>query len=114
MKSQRLSQRSGFHVGITNRSAQIALMTLAPGGQEGGPDNAHRGSDQWLYVIDGTGRATVNGRRIALARGTLLLIQRGDKHEIRNTGRGQLRTVNFYLPPAYRPDGEPRARGRAS
>jgi oxalate decarboxylase/phosphoglucose isomerase-like protein (cupin superfamily) len=31
----------------------------------------------------------------------LLLIERGDRHEIRNTGRGLLRTLNWYVPPAY-------------
>jgi mannose-6-phosphate isomerase-like protein (cupin superfamily) len=85
---------------------------LTPGGKEGGPANRHRGSDQWLYVISGTGQATVNGRRVRLSPGTLLLIERGDTHELRNTGRGQLHTVNFYEPPAYQANGEPMARGR--
>ena len=114
MKRKRLSLRPGFHVGITNRSAQAATMVLAPGGQEGGTDNRHRGADQWLYVIEGRGRATVNGRTVPLAAGTLLLIEHGDTHEIRNTGRGQLQTVNFYVPPAYGPHGEQLARGRPS
>jgi hypothetical protein len=26
-------------------------MTLGPDETEGGPDNRHRGADQWLYVI---------------------------------------------------------------
>jgi mannose-6-phosphate isomerase-like protein (cupin superfamily) len=114
MKRKRLSLRNGFHVGITNRSAQAATMVLARGGQEGGPDNRHRGADQWLYVIEGSGRATVNGREVPLSAGTLLLIERGDTHEIRNTGRGRLQTVNFYVPPAYGPHGGQLARGRPS
>jgi mannose-6-phosphate isomerase-like protein (cupin superfamily) len=114
MKRKRLSLRVGFHIGATTRSAQAATMVLAPGGKEGGPDNRHRGADQWLYVIEGTGEATVNERKVSLSAGTLLLIERGDTHEIRNTGRGQMKTVNFYAPPAYRSDGEPLGRGRAS
>ena len=114
MKRKRLSLRAGFHVGITNRSAQAATMVLAPGGQEGGPGNRHRRADQWLYVIEGTGHATVNGRTVRLTAGSLLLIERGDAHEIQNTGRGQLQTLNFYVPPAYGPHGEQLARGRPS
>jgi mannose-6-phosphate isomerase-like protein (cupin superfamily) len=114
MKRKRLGLRAGFHVGVTTRGAQAATMVLAPGGREGGPDNRHRGADQWLYVLEGTGRAIVNGRRLPLAAGTLLLIERGDTHEIRNTGRGQLQTLNFYVPPAYGPHGEQLARGRPS
>ena len=112
MKRQRLNLRVGFHVGITTRSAQAATMVLVPGGKEGGASNKHEGADQWLFVIEGTGRATVNGRKLPLAAGTLLLVKRGDTHEIRNTGRGHLKTVNFYVPPAYGQDGEPLSRGR--
>ena len=114
MKHEQLVQRPGFHVGITTRRAQVAMMTLAPRGQEGGPDNRHRGADQWLYVIEGSGRARVNGRTVRLRKGTLVLIERGDRHEIRNTGRGQLKTVNFYTPAAYRRDGEPLPSARPS
>ena len=76
-------------------------MVLAPGKSEGDPRNRHRGADQWLFVVSGTGVATVNGRKHRLRANTLLLIERGDEHEIRNTGRARLRTLNLYVPPAY-------------
>jgi hypothetical protein len=34
------------------------------------------------------------------------------EHEIRNTARAPLRTLNFYSPPAYRRDGNPLSRGK--
>jgi oxalate decarboxylase/phosphoglucose isomerase-like protein (cupin superfamily) len=40
------------------------------------------------------------------------LIEHGDAHEIRNTGRGPLRTLNLYSPPAYRADGRELPAGR--
>ena len=49
---------------------------------------------------------------LALAAGSLLLIERGEAHEIRNTGRTPLKTVNFYSPPAYTRDGDERPAGR--
>ncbi len=70
-----------------NRHAQAAQMTLAPGATEGGPDNRHRGSDQWLFVVAGTGLAVVNKNSHPLRAGTLLLVEHGDTHTIRNTGR---------------------------
>jgi mannose-6-phosphate isomerase-like protein (cupin superfamily) len=87
-------------------------MTLAPGETEGGPDNRHRGADQWLFVVSGMGEAVVNGKKVPLRAGTLVLIQRGDIHEIRNTGRGPLKTLNVYVPPAYTPAGNERPAGR--
>lgn len=88
-------------------------MTLGSGEKEGGPDSRHRGADQWLYVVSGSGWAIVNKQRIKLRRGMLVLIQRGDRHEIRNSGKTALKTLNIYVPPAYTSEGEEMSRGRA-
>jgi mannose-6-phosphate isomerase-like protein (cupin superfamily) len=112
MKRKHLRFGEGFRVAIGNRRSQGAEMVLPPGDCEGGPDNRHRGADQWLYVVSGTGRATINGKSYRLRAGSLLLIERGDTHEIRNAGRAALRTLNFYVPPAYTSGGDPRPGGR--
>ena len=112
MPQQHLRFGNGFKVSLRNKRAQAATMVIAPGGSEGGADNHHRGSDQWLFIVSGTGKATVNRRRYALRAGTLLLIERGSDHEIRNTGRTPLRTLNLYVPPAYKASGDPLPRGR--
>jgi mannose-6-phosphate isomerase-like protein (cupin superfamily) len=106
MKCQHLRFGKGFKVAIGNGRAQAAQMTLGPGDKEGGPTNRHRGADQWLYVVSGRGTAIVKGRRYTLTAGTLLLIEHGDRHEIRNTGRDLLKTLNIYSPPAYTKSGD--------
>jgi mannose-6-phosphate isomerase-like protein (cupin superfamily) len=67
-------------------------------------------------VVAGRGLATVETegrkRRIALSPGTLLVIEKGEQHEVRNTGRTLLRTLNFYYPPAFAKDGDPKGPGR--
>ena len=80
-------------------------MTLAAGTNEGGPDNRHRGADQWLFVVSGQGLAIVEGKRVQLRAGSLLLIERGETHEFRNTGKELLKTLSVYVPPAYTEDG---------
>lgn len=104
MQRKSLRFAKGFHLAIRNARSQAAEMVLAPGDKEGGPDNTHRGSDQWLFVVEGTGAAIINGHRYALRPGALILIERGDTHEIRATGRSPLKTLNIYVPPAYRDD----------
>jgi oxalate decarboxylase/phosphoglucose isomerase-like protein (cupin superfamily) len=89
MPGKQLRFGRGFSVALRNRRAQAATMVLEPGATEGGPDNAHRGSDQWL-----------------------VLIERGVTHEIRNAGRPPLKTLNLYVPPAYSASGRPLSRGR--
>jgi hypothetical protein len=68
------------------------------GKAEGGPRNRHRGADQWLYVVSGLGVAKSGTKRLP--------------HEIRNNGRTLLKTLNFYVPPAYTKSGDelPRAK----
>ena len=87
-------------------------MVIEPGDAEGGAGNRHRGADQWLFVVSGTGKATIDGRPTPLRDGTLLLIERGVEHEIRNTGKKPLRTVNVYVPPAYTREGDELPRGK--
>jgi mannose-6-phosphate isomerase-like protein (cupin superfamily) len=112
MRHKYLQFGHGFRVVLGDEHSQAAQMTLGPGETEGGPDNRHRGADQWLYVVSGSGEAVVNDSKIPLRAGTLILIQRGDKHEVRNTGRAPLRTLNVYVPPAYTADEDELPAGR--
>jgi mannose-6-phosphate isomerase-like protein (cupin superfamily) len=81
-------------------------MVIEVAAKEGSTDNRHSGADQWLYIESGTGEAIINGQAYALEAGELILIENGDRHEIRNTGRSELKTLNFYIPPAYSSEGE--------
>ena len=107
MRHVRLNFEGGFRVSLSHGAVQAAEMVIAAGDAEGGPRNRHRGADQWLFVLSGCGEATVEGRSVSLAAGSLLLVARGERHEVRNTGSEPLRTLNFYSPPAYDADGEP-------
>ena len=112
MRKKTLRFGKGFRVAFGNRRGQAAEMVLPPGDSEGGEGNRHRGADQWLFVVSGTGVARVGARRTPLKAGALLLIEHGETHEIRNTGRTDLKTLNLYTPPAYDAGGEPLPRGR--
>ncbi|MFN8391141.1 MAG: cupin domain-containing protein [Bdellovibrionota bacterium] len=107
MKTKTIHFRAEFRVAIGNGRSQAAEMVLTPGGSTGGPENRHRGADQWIFVLSGKGTAIVDGKRIPLGPNKLLLIERGEAHEITNTGRAPLRMLNFYVPPAYTLQGVP-------
>jgi mannose-6-phosphate isomerase-like protein (cupin superfamily) len=113
-KQKRLRFGEGFRISIGNHKSQAAEMVIAPGDSEGDAENRHRGADQWLFVVSGKGKAVLGGKQTTLKKGTLLLIEKGRQHEIKNTGSKPLRTLNFYVPPAYTPGGNllPRARRR--
>ncbi|MDA8155318.1 MAG: cupin domain-containing protein [Actinomycetota bacterium] len=101
MESTAVKYDKQFKVLLGNSRAQAAEMVIAPGNSEGGPENRHENSDQWLYVASGEGEAVVNGEKVQLKTGSLVLIEKGARHEIKNTGGETLRTLNFYVPPEY-------------
>lgn len=104
--------RSNFKIDLGNGRSQAAEMVLEPGESSEPGGSSHRGSDQWLYVVEGEGVAIVNKKRIKLKERSLLLIERKEKHEIRNVGPTPLKTLNFYVPPAYTKSGNPLPSGR--
>src|SRR5205823_13516823 len=91
-------------------SSQAAMMTLKSGQSSSDqPENEHAKAEQWVYVIRGSGRAKTKGRSIRNREGSLLLIEKNEAHQITNTGKRPLVTLNFYAPPAYTENGEVRA-----
>jgi mannose-6-phosphate isomerase-like protein (cupin superfamily) len=101
MKTFEFKGKSSWKVFRGTKRSQSAEMVIKPGDAEGGADNRHPRSDQWLFVISGRGVAKVNGRAVLLTPGTLLLVEKNETHQILATGRGLLKTLNFYSPPAY-------------
>jgi mannose-6-phosphate isomerase-like protein (cupin superfamily) len=101
------NRRKEFSVLHASRSAQAATMTLQPGGTSSDqPEDEHPWAEQWLFILSGTGRARNKKRSLALRPGSLLLIEKREPHQILNTGRRPLVTLNLYVPPAYDSRGE--------
>jgi mannose-6-phosphate isomerase-like protein (cupin superfamily) len=104
------AKRSMFDVLASTRSAQAAMMTLRPGQSSSDePENEHPKAEQWLFVVKGSGRAVVGTNRVALKEGSLLLIEKGERHQVTNTGKKAMVTLNLYIPPAYDEKGEVRS-----
>src|SRR5690606_33850244 len=112
MHIEKVLYDSEFAVIAGNARSQAAVMVLAAGETTGGPDNRHKGSDQWLYVAEGEGTATIAGKDHKLKAGSLLLIEKGETHEIRNDSNKALKTLNFYVPPGYDASGEALSAGK--
>ena len=107
------SRRAAFRVLAASDSAQAAVMVLKPGESTGDKKNEHPRAEQWLYVVSGGGRARVGKRSVQLKEGSLLLVEQNEEHQVENTGRKKpLVTLNFYVPPAYTPDGDVRLRAK--
>jgi oxalate decarboxylase/phosphoglucose isomerase-like protein (cupin superfamily) len=105
--------RSKFKLLHATRSAQAAMMMLPAGGtSDESPSNEHASSEQWVFILAGLasiriGKSKRALRTVRIGRGMLLLIEKGELHQIKNIGRGPLRFLNLYVPPAYDSSGEP-------
>ena len=97
----RIESPSEFRLVAGSSRSQAAEMTLPPGDSTGGPDNRHPDTDQWVYVISGSGTAIVEGEEYELVPRGLLLIEAGEAHEIRSGEEEPLATLNIYAPPEY-------------
>jgi mannose-6-phosphate isomerase-like protein (cupin superfamily) len=107
------AKKSFFKVLASTATAQAAMMILKPGQSTSDePENEHPRCEQWLFVLSGSGKATVGKRRVALKPNSLLVIEQGEPHQITNTGRSPLTTLNLYAPPAYTGKGDLRTLAR--
>src|SRR3990172_1796937 len=99
MKKISINPKSFFRVLAGTERSQVAEMVLQSGKSTGGLDNVHEESDQWLYVVSGNGKAVIEGKEVKIENGDLLLIEKGETHEIINEGKAPLRTFSIYAPP---------------
>lgn len=82
-------------IGGTKRS-QVAVMVLFPG-ETSTYEDVDVESDQWLYIISGSGWARVEENEVKLGKGSMLLIEAGEKYQIISTIE-QLQILNFFVP----------------
>ncbi|HEX5740189.1 MAG TPA: cupin domain-containing protein [Pilimelia sp.] len=85
----------------TTAHTQLVIMTLPPGGEVGA--EVHRGIDQILIAVEGTGESIVDGVKRPLPEGHAVVVPEGTEHNIVNAGDRPLRLVTVYGPPDHRP-----------
>jgi mannose-6-phosphate isomerase-like protein (cupin superfamily) len=90
-----------FKVISTTDRCQVALMRLLPDKVSGAYGTEHPQADQVLIVMDGHGRAKIEGEEYEIEEGDVLVINAGEKHQIVADGAVSLRTMNIYAPVAY-------------
>jgi len=96
-----VSHRAFFKVIANTAHTQVAVMNLKKGETSGEYGTDHPHADQTIVVMSGEGKAKVEGKARPLMPGDVLLIQAGEKHQIRGESDELFQTVNFYSPIAY-------------
>ncbi len=79
---------------------QLVLMCLKPNEEIGG--EVHHDIDQFIRVETGNGIAIINNTKYELSDGFSIMIPKGLKHNIINTGNDNLKLYSIYSPPEHK------------
>jgi mannose-6-phosphate isomerase-like protein (cupin superfamily) len=86
----------------TGEHAQLVVMTIPAGGEIG--EEVHPDTDQILTFVSGVGEATVADDKRPVARGDLVCVPAGTRHNFVNTGPNPLVLYTVYGPPEHAAD----------
>lgn len=83
----------------TGRNLQLVLMSLRAGEEIG--EEVHHDRDQFFRVEAGKGEVSIDGRRKAIESEMAIVVPAGARHNVRNTGREDLKVYTIYAPPEH-------------
>jgi mannose-6-phosphate isomerase-like protein (cupin superfamily) len=85
---------------FTGPDSQLVVMCLQPGEEIG--EEAHN-EDQFLRVEAGTGEVILNGETSSVSDGFAVVVPKGTRHNVRNTGAEKLKLYTIYTAPEHAP-----------
>jgi mannose-6-phosphate isomerase-like protein (cupin superfamily) len=86
----------------TGEKSQLVVMSI-PAGEDIGSE-IHPNTDQILFIVEGKGKAVVNGKTTEVEENAAVFVPAGAKHNLVNHGRKELKLFTVYSPPEH-PDG---------
>lgn len=86
---------------LTNARSQVVLMCLQPGEDIG--EETHPGNDQLLVLVKGKGEARLDGSSSGVAKGSMISVPAGTRHNLVNTSSKPIHLYTIYAPPENAP-----------
>jgi mannose-6-phosphate isomerase-like protein (cupin superfamily) len=85
---------------FTGPDSQLVVMCLQPGEEIG--EEAHN-EDQFLRIEAGMGEVILNGETSSVSDGFAVVVPKGARHNVRNTGAEKLKLYTIYTAPEHAP-----------
>ena len=85
-----------FDTATANVSLTFCVEIFDVGGKT--PPNRHQWAAEMFFVLKGEGRATCDGKTVAIQAGDSMLVPATGTHEIENTGQTRLYTLTIMVP----------------
>ena len=83
---------------VLHKKMMPVLVEIAPGGRTQ-PEQAHPGTERFLYVLDGTLELTTGAERVPLKPEETVYLDAAVKHTLRNTGSRPALLLSVTTPP---------------
>lgn len=86
----------------TGKNTQVVIMSIEPGGEIG--EEVHSDNDQVLYLVEGSGKAVIDGQEMTFTQNDVVLVPAGTKHNFISNAGSTMKIITTYSPP-HHPDG---------
>ncbi len=83
----------------TDERVQLVVMSLPPGEEIG--EEVHE-LDQFLRIEAGEGKAVLEGVEHTIADGSAVVVPKGTRHNIINSGTSAMKLYSLYAPPEHK------------
>jgi mannose-6-phosphate isomerase-like protein (cupin superfamily) len=83
----------------TANHSQLVLMSIEPGDDIG--EEVHE-RDQFIRIEAGEGVAVLDGVKHPIADGSAIMIPKGTRHNVTNSGSVSLKLYSIYSPPEHK------------
>ncbi len=80
------SESVDFHINIIRPNSGL------------GPYHHHSNSDNLYYILEGEASVLCEGKEVTAGPGEVVWIPRGEKHDVVNIGKGELRLIEVKTP----------------
>ena len=85
----------------TGPHSQLVMMAISAKDDIG--IEVHPTTDQILFIVEGEGKAIVNGKPIEVEENDAVLVPAGAEHNLINMGPEDLKLYTVYSPPEHKP-----------
>ena len=99
VEKETLKNKNYRKVLFTSKIDQLVVMSLKPGEEIG--EEVHDGA-QFFRIEQGTGKSIINGKSHKIKDGSAIVVPKGSKHNIINTGSDELKLYTVYSPPQHK------------
>jgi mannose-6-phosphate isomerase-like protein (cupin superfamily) len=83
----------------TAKFGQLVLISLLKGEDLG--DEMHTAADELYFVVDGEAEIKLDGKTYPFEENDLMIVPAGTRHDITNTGKGDLKLFAMFTTPVH-------------